>query len=1162
MAEPLQTEPIGAPLDQSAAYTPPQEHWDTPGYGQQQPQQAPEPQPSRGDPRGMIPVIREAAARYGHNPDTAVKVFGHEGLGEYVGDEGTSFGASQLHIGGGLGDQFINETGLDPRDPANEPAMIDWSMRNLGQTGWEPYHGAARAGVEAREGVGTEANAPASPPHVVAQPTKGPVAQGPFKSMEAAYAAAPANKAAYSLKETSEGYSWVPKTSLLDPGFGPSPLAPPQEVIQREADRSTLAQHDIIAPSISNAVTNIGRGVNGSIAKTLSLGAGILDTPGWLADKGLDALRAGHPGLVPDKLRFGTPLSDLTTGGEKLANQMGIDTEPKGHDWLSSLGWYAGQGVGAVVPIVGGAATALRLGYSAGNTALRTMSGVGSISNVAKTAISPGPLANEMALGASGGAGAGEAHEQYKSITGREGDLGDTLTQMIGGGIFNAARIPLVIAAEKGLAGAWQGAKAVVGKGDAGPVATLDATTGRAVADDYLRNDLQSKLNIAEQHVNALGTAEPADSAAYLAQRGVAAKAATQAWAKGSSAEEKELWSPASGVDLSLPRDYTKTQGLYQQLKEDHELSPLRDPESFPSFLGKLTKGEVQIPPTRMYEGSNIPRPTQSVEPSSVRGQGLLPMDTLEAGQNLRSRIGREIDNEMAVQGRTPDRALIGYMRQVRNQLTEDMATGGEGEAPEAMDAYRKAMAFSAGRAKLMDSDEISDVLTGRTTDSLALEKMIKQGPEGVDALRTISGVAQAKYGAGGLMDATKDAIRQKYTNAVAPYGYVSQADHTKFMTQYGGMLSDPAMADVRNQLEQVGAAGRVANVEGLSQSPSGGFGKSESAAATREARANLYSGAPTSTVLTHLQGVSDKFSATNRVLEQLQGDPTGQALLGFKHAFAQDALTGMGASKGPAFLAQNKGIIDAIERTDPGFRDAVERLSGRTPQGIALQLQNFIGAYLGSAVGQKIAGSGFGHQLQVASRSASIGAELSSMGLQKLTGLSSAVIADPEVREAWMRYDTGNWVSRAQAMMDGMLLHAWVPGLALQNLPTGTPGAPGIGNSPLPFSGAQGPNDVPWYERIAPVGQGSYDTKLSPTQEQAFTAWKQHYAPNDSGMDYDLRGAFKAGLTPDPQTGHWPDTFKKPNHPTFSNESQYSTPENPGGHWQGEQFIPAGKPP
>lgn len=71
------------------------------------------------------------------------------------------------------------------------------------------------------------------------------------------------------------------------------------------------------------------------------------------------------------------------------------------------------------------------------------------------------------------------------------------------------------------------------------------------------------------------------------------------------------------------------------------------------------------------------------------------------------------------------------------------------------------------------------------------------------------------------------------------------------------------------------------------------------------------------------------------------------------------------------------------------------------------------------------------------------------------------------------------------------------------------------------------------------------YETTLTDSEEQAFKDWKIKYAPADSGADYDLRGAFKAGITPDAKTGHWPDTFKKPNHPTFSPESIYH-PQNP----------------
>lgn len=90
---------------------------------------------------------------------------------------------------------------------------------------------------------------------------------------------------------------------------------------------------------------------------------------------------------------------------------------------------------------------------------------------------------------------------------------------------------------------------------------------------------------------------------------------------------------------------------------------------------------------------------------------------------------------------------------------------------------------------------------------------------------------------------------------------------------------------------------------------------------------------------------------------------------------------------------------------------------------------------------------------------------------------------------------------------------------------------------------------------------EGQYDTQLSEAEETAFKAWKKKWAPNDSGADYDLRGAFRSGFKPDPDTGHWPDTYKKPNHPTFSDQSIYAK-DRPdlAGRWEGDTYIPAGK--
>ena len=90
----------------------------------------------------------------------------------------------------------------------------------------------------------------------------------------------------------------------------------------------------------------------------------------------------------------------------------------------------------------------------------------------------------------------------------------------------------------------------------------------------------------------------------------------------------------------------------------------------------------------------------------------------------------------------------------------------------------------------------------------------------------------------------------------------------------------------------------------------------------------------------------------------------------------------------------------------------------------------------------------------------------------------------------------------------------------------------------------------------------GQFDTPLSPDQQAGFMAWKAKNAPNDTGRDYDLQGAYQASLRPDGR-GHMDDEFKKPNHPTFSAGSKYKTDEEPGGVWATRNghdiFIPTG---
>ena len=57
------------------------------------------------------------------------------------------------------------------------------------------------------------------------------------------------------------------------------------------------------------------------------------------------------------------------------------------------------------------------------------------------------------------------------------------------------------------------------------------------------------------------------------------------------------------------------------------------------------------------------------------------------------------------------------------------------------------------------------------------------------------------------------------------------------------------------------------------------------------------------------------------------------------------------------------------------------------------------------------------------------------------------------------------------------------------------------------------------------------------------------HDEDSKENYDYNMAAAIATGFGPD-QNKHWPDIFKKSNHPTFSVESIYSTKETPGGTW------------
>lgn len=115
-----------------------------------------------------------------------------------------------------------------------------------------------------------------------------------------------------------------------------------------------------------------------------------------------------------------------------------------------------------------------------------------------------------------------------------------------------------------------------------------------------------------------------------------------------------------------------------------------------------------------------------------------------------------------------------------------------------------------------------------------------------------------------------------------------------------------------------------------------------------------------------------------------------------------------------------------------------------------------------------------------------------------------------------------------------------------LQQMTAGEPAA-------APPAGLLGDADAP------PTDDRDYtrrfNTELDAAGEQQFQQWLADRAATegrDVGRDlynYDLRGAWQSGATA-AANGHLPDTFKKPNHITFSDQSRYHTPATPGGSW------------
>jgi len=99
-----------------------------------------------------------------------------------------------------------------------------------------------------------------------------------------------------------------------------------------------------------------------------------------------------------------------------------------------------------------------------------------------------------------------------------------------------------------------------------------------------------------------------------------------------------------------------------------------------------------------------------------------------------------------------------------------------------------------------------------------------------------------------------------------------------------------------------------------------------------------------------------------------------------------------------------------------------------------------------------------------------------------------------------------------------------------------------------------------------------NFNTELPKEVEPKFQQWlaeeskKKGRDISKDMYDYDIKGAFLdllQGNIKEDERGHLTDKYKKPNHPTFSNQSIYNETESPfGGKFIGGEWIedPSGK--
>lgn len=146
----------------------------------------------------------------------------------------------------------------------------------------------------------------------------------------------------------------------------------------------------------------------------------------------------------------------------------------------------------------------------------------------------------------------------------------------------------------------------------------------------------------------------------------------------------------------------------------------------------------------------------------------------------------------------------------------------------------------------------------------------------------------------------------------------------------------------------------------------------------------------------------------------------------------------------------------------------------------------------------------------------------------------------NPPPPEKKNKFNPGNAALLGMAAFDAILPNPYLHQQVVQPQMAYNPNPYGTGSQAIMEDG--GPVPMP-------------KTNLTPQQEAKYNEWKGKLPKNlQYEGNYNLRQLWLENPNQKPSANiHFPDRYKLPNHPTFSNESMYFNPTNQymGGHWQ-----------